>query len=1644
MKVIAKANISGSLTDKKSCVAHVPCHLNGKRIFGAVFVALFLLTGVAGAYSGGDGTAGSPYQIRDSADLITLSTDSGNWGQNFILTADIDIPDGESPTSTIGILGTTFTGSFDGQGHTIRNFEMDKPGGEYVGLFGSLGNGGEIKKLGIEAGASGVFGDSYVGVLVGYNDGGSITNCYATGDARAGGNYAGGLVGYIDGGSIANCYATGDTDAVGYAGGLVGDNSGSITNCYATGNVTATGNYAGGLVGYNDGGSITNCYATGDTYAGSYAGGLVGSNDRGSITNCYATGDADTATGNYASGLVGFNWLGSITNCYCYAVDINSQVTRISDLSKFRDYNFITGTTENNGLRWSTDIISTEPDFSRVWYVPSSKTEYPTFQWEITGELRITSTPSGGWIWIDGVNRSVQTYASVSGISPDVNHNVTVKLDGYHAGINELVNVPKSGTTDVFFALVHETGDMQINSAPAGAIIYLNGAVRGVTNTTLSDLDTGTYNVTVEHAGLGSLSRDVTLPAGETKEVLFVFPHFSGGKGTADSPYWINTSADIEELVAISGAWRGMHFSVGSDITLIAGQPSAPIGNSAIPFTGNFDGRDHTISNLMLIESGVDAVGFFGQAGSGAVITNVSVETTEDGVRGNNHVGVLVGQNDAGSTLTGCHAAGTVVGVMNNGGLVGYNLGDIANSSATTGVTGTDKHTGGLVGQNCGSISGSYAIGDVYAPNYANGGLVGWNNDGDIVNCYATGNARGDIDDVGGLVGMNENGGTIVNCYATGDATAANVHAGGLAGMNRNSATITNSYATGTAVAVNGNDGGFLGCNAAASFTNCYRHTNGNSGLGTLITDTTQFRDYAFLTGAEGNGLAWSSGIISTSPDNAKIWRVFEYKSEYPVFQWQSVQTGMIQVVSVPDNGTIYLNGVTNGVVTNHTFTGQPVGEYNVTVVKDGYDTETEIVTLSNVTTERVNFTLVQQFGNLRINSTPSNASIYLNNVATGVSTNFTFTNKPVGVYNVTVERVGYTSSPEYQEVTLARGQTESLEFTLTQLYSGGKGTADSPYEISNIDDLMNLSTDSGNWGQNFTVTADIDLPDDGRLTSTIGNHGTWFTGSFDGQGHTIRNFEMDKPDDDYVGLFGYLKGGEIKKLGIEAGASGVCGLNIVGVLVAYNDGGSITNCYATGDAHAQYSCSGGLVGDNDDGSITNCFATGNAYAKYASGSGGLIGYNDGSITNCFATGDAYAVYNPVGGLVGYNDDGSITNCYRYADYGDDKVTRISDLSKFRDYGFLTGTTENNGLRWSTDIISTEPDSSRVWYVSSSKTEYPTFQRVVPDPGTPPINITPDSKPVPSFTATPVSGDAPLPVTFTDTSAGDPQSWNWSFGDGSVSDVQHPVHIYERAGTYSVSLTATNVYGSVTCEKEQFITANYHHESDGDDNPTPYIKPTPTPALTPVPTTITPTPVPKPAILTGTTKLPVSPNGEVEKRVTLWAEGMSGYLTIDAGVVARDASGHLVGTVSIVAVPAITIPSSGKIGAIEHPRALYVFNCTPEGATFSPAINLTFTLSEDEWNLFGNETEVGWFNSTSKEWEVIAGVADPGERTITIPVSHFSMYALFTDDVPEVPLPDMTKIPPGESGSTPIWVWGGLIIVVGILGGIIRIMRKRE
>lgn len=70
--------------------------------------------------------------------------------------------------------------------------------------------------------------------------------------------------------------------------------------------------------------------------------------------------------------------------------------------------------------------------------------------------------------------------------------------------------------------------------------------------------------------------------------------------------------------------------------------------------------------------------------------------------------------------------------------------------------------------------------------------------------------------------------------------------------------------------------------------------------------------------------------------------------------------------------------------------------------------------------------------------------------------------------------------------------------------------------------------------------------------------------------------------------------------------------------------------------------------------------------------------------------------------------------------------------------------------------------------------------------------------PVASFSHGP-SGIAPATVQFADTTTGNPTSWLWNFGDGTpTSSVQYPSHTYTQAGSYTTTLTASNIYGSST------------------------------------------------------------------------------------------------------------------------------------------------------------------------------------------------------------------------------------------------------
>ncbi|MCB5292954.1 FG-GAP-like repeat-containing protein [Arthrobacter sp. SO3] len=99
---------------------------------------------------------------------------------------------------------------------------------------------------------------------------------------------------------------------------------------------------------------------------------------------------------------------------------------------------------------------------------------------------------------------------------------------------------------------------------------------------------------------------------------------------------------------------------------------------------------------------------------------------------------------------------------------------------------------------------------------------------------------------------------------------------------------------------------------------------------------------------------------------------------------------------------------------------------------------------------------------------------------------------------------------------------------------------------------------------------------------------------------------------------------------------------------------------------------------------------------------------------------------------------------------------------------------------------------------------------------------TPPKTPIASFTVSPTSGEVPLDVNFTDTSAGSPTEWAWDFGDGGTSTKQNPAYTYDAGGTYTATLTVTNAAGSTSATQEITVdpsaTPMRLNDFNGDDN----------------------------------------------------------------------------------------------------------------------------------------------------------------------------------------------------------------------------------
>ncbi|MCF8368554.1 MAG: hypothetical protein K9G76_05890 [Bacteroidales bacterium] len=503
--------------------------------------------------------------------------------------------------------------------------------------------------------------------------------------------------------------------------------------------------------------------------------------------------------------------------------------------------------------------------------------------------------------------------------------------------------------------------------------------------------------------------------------------------------------------------------------------------------------------------------------------------------------------------------------------------------------------TGALVGNNYSSIVTNCGVTGSVSGYDQTGGLLGYNQSSSSVNyCYAdvavSGNQR-----VGGLVGYNL-GSSISNSYALGEVTSSYRYAGGFCGMNLSGASISDCYSIGSVDCSGTGVGGLVGYNGSTVNTSFWdMETSGESSS-------------AGGTGKTTAEMKTSSTYIDAGWIFPEPWQMDETVSPdnngYPSLEWQGLNLAMFSIVTTQDVSQVGLTTATgNG---NITFLGFP------DPIDHGVCWSTE-----------------------------ENPTIDDNKTSEGiVSATGAFTS---GI-------TGLSPSTKYYVRAYATNNTgtsygEQVQFTTL---IGGTGTIEDPYQIGVLENLQWLSQNSNLWNMYFIQIADIDASatitwNNGEGFSTIGNSSTNFTGTYDGQGHTIDSLFISINEAINTGMFGLVIGATIKNLGltnvnITSTSAGYLG---TGALAGYcNLNCTIENCFSTGSVSGNMYV-GGLIGRHKTNSLTqNCYST--ASVTGSDDIGGLFGYNSSShVENCYSTGIVNSTSKSTGGLIGASYNGA-------------------------------------------------------------------------------------------------------------------------------------------------------------------------------------------------------------------------------------------------------------------------------------------------------------------------------------------------------------------------------------------------------------------
>ena len=306
----------------------------------------------------GSGTKDDPFQITNVYQLQEMKDD---LDAHYILMNDIDASETKdwnfgdtdkkpfTPDSAMGFnpIGTwtyekpqdSFCGSLDGQNYIISNLTIYRPNEDYVGLFGSIGDGGNIYRVHIENAE--INGDHNVGALTGIvyahnkNKEVSIDSCSSSGKVVGQwdvGVFSGSAGSNLGACKISNSYAKGSASGDRFVGGFSGRfgtiyGTTIVSNSYAISDVSGQeeiGGFTGRNLGNYSTSKIIDCYAAGSVDGSNKSGGFCGENHahnqsgKAIISKSFASLSGNSIDVN--GGFCGTNstWEGTAIISYCY------------------------------------------------------------------------------------------------------------------------------------------------------------------------------------------------------------------------------------------------------------------------------------------------------------------------------------------------------------------------------------------------------------------------------------------------------------------------------------------------------------------------------------------------------------------------------------------------------------------------------------------------------------------------------------------------------------------------------------------------------------------------------------------------------------------------------------------------------------------------------------------------------------------------------------------------------------------------------------------------------------------------------------------------------------------------------------------------------------------------------------------------------------------------------------------------------------------------------------------------------------------------------------------------------------------------------------------------------------------------------